>query len=211
MIHSYLAEFLTIAVLHLLAVMSPGPDFILISKNSLVYSRRTGVFSAIGLAFGIMLHIAYCLVGIGLMISKSIIIFSLIKYAGAAYLIYIGILSLRAKPQNQKADEVIIQKSITAWQAIKTGFLTNALNPKATLFFLAVFTQVIHQSTPIGIKILYGAEMSLMTFLWFSTVAIVLSHKKIKQPFLRVQYLVERTMGGILILLGLKVALSSSK
>ena len=211
MIHTYLAEFLTIAVLHLLAVMSPGPDFILISKNSLVYSRRTGVFSAIGLAFGIMLHITYCLIGIGLIISKSIIIFSLIKYAGAAYLIYIGILSLRAKPQNQKIDEIIIQKSITAWQAIKTGFLTNALNPKATLFFLAVFTQVIHQSTPIGIKILYGAEMSFMTFLWFSIVAIVLSHKKIKQPFLRVQHLVERTMGGILILLGLKVALSSSK
>ena len=202
MIHTYLAEFLTIAVLHLLAVMSPGPDFILISKNSLVYSRRTGVFSAIGLAFGIMLHITYCLIGIGLIISKSIIIFSLIKYAGAAYLIYIGILSLRAKPQNQKIDEIIIQKSITAWQAIKTGFLTNALNPKATLFFLAVFTQVIHQSTPIGIKILYGAEMSFMTFLWFSIVAIVLSHKKIKQPFLRVQHLVERTMGGILILLG---------
>ncbi|HYV33846.1 MAG TPA: LysE family transporter, partial [Candidatus Limnocylindria bacterium] len=103
------------------------------------------------------------------------------------------------------------KKQMGKWASVKNGFLTNALNPKATLFFLALFTQVIHTSTPLGIKILYGAEMSTMTFVWFAFVAVVLSHQKIKKPFVKVQHYVERTMGAVLILLGIKVALSKAK
>ena len=97
MIQNYLPEFFAIALLHLLAVMSPGPDFVLMSKNSLVYSRKTGVATSLGLALGIVVHIIYSLVGIGLIISKSIILFSTIKILGAGYLIYIGLKSLKSK------------------------------------------------------------------------------------------------------------------
>src|SRR5579871_852922 len=105
--HTYLAEFITVASLHLLAVMSPGPDFVLISRNSLVYSRKTGIYSALGLALGISVHITYSLIGIGYIISKSILIFSTIKFLGAGYLIYIGYKSLRAKPVQSVSDEFI--------------------------------------------------------------------------------------------------------
>lgn len=135
---SYVPEFLTLAGLHLLALMSPGPDFVMISRSSLLYSCRTGVWSAVGLALGIFLHVAYSLAGIAFIISQSIVLFSLLKTAAALYLMYIGIKALRAKPT--KAGELGAsgeQKTMTAWQAIRTGFFTNALNPKATLFFLA--------------------------------------------------------------------------
>ena|SRR5258708_39313724 len=93
----YLPIILTVAGVHFLALLSPGPDFILITRNSLLYSRRTGIFSAIGLGLGIIVHITYSLIGIGLIISKSILLFSFMKYLGAGYLFYIGYKSLRAK------------------------------------------------------------------------------------------------------------------
>ena len=207
---NYLPEFLTVAALHLLAVMSPGPDFIMISRNSLIYSRKTGVYSALGLAFGILVHITYSLVGIGYIISKSVVIFSTLKFLGAGYLIFIGYKSLRSKP---KQLDSITEKSkeMGKLAAVKMGFLTNILNPKATLFFLALFTQVIHQTTPLAIKIAYGLEMSFMTFIWFTVVAIILSHDRVKKPFVSVQHYVERVMGLALIALGLKVALSKAE
>ena len=80
---SYLPIFLTVALAHLLAVISPGPDFIMITRNSLIYSRRTGIYSSIGLGLGILVHVTYSLVGIGLIISKSIILFNTIKIGRA--------------------------------------------------------------------------------------------------------------------------------
>lgn len=207
----YLAEFLTVAAAHLLAVMSPGPDFIMISRNSLVYSRKSALYSALGLALGILLHVTYSLAGIALIISQSIVVFSIIKFLGAGYLIYIGYKSLHAKPVAKADTQPEKKDDLTAWAFIRMGFLTNALNPKASLFFLALFTQVISQTTPLTVQILYGLEMSAMTFVWFAVVALALSNNLIKKRSTRIQHYVERAFGVVLITLGIKVALSSSK
>jgi len=92
----YLSEFITVAIIHLLAVMSPGPDFVMIMRNSLLYSRKTGIYSAIGLGAGIAVHVTYSLIGIGFIISKSVLLFSIIKLLGAGYLVYVGYKSLKA-------------------------------------------------------------------------------------------------------------------
>ncbi len=208
----YLSEFITVAIIHLLGVMSPGPDFALITRNSLAYSRKTGIYSALGIALGITVHIAYCLIGIGLIISQSILLFSAIKMLGATYLIYIGYKSLRAKPNSQNLQKISEKnKDLSRMEAIKSGFLTNALNPKATVFFLSVFTQVINPATPVAIQLIYGVEMVFMTFVWFAFLATGLSHQIIKTRFVKVQHHIERTMGAVLIALGIKIALSDSK
>lgn len=209
----YLPEFLIVALAHLLAVASPGPDFVMITRNALVYSRRVGVYSAVGLALGILVHVTYSLVGIGLLISQSVLLFSVIKLLGAAYLIYIGWLSLKAKPHaaavHMNAERQ--SKEMGRSAAIRMGFLTNVLNPKATLFFLALFTQVISSATPKFVQVLYGLEMSFMTFLWFAGVASVLSVGPVRARFASIHHWAERAFGVILIALGLRVALSSAK
>ena len=208
----YLPEFITVASIHLLAVMSPGPDFVMITRQAFTHSRRLALWSAVGLGLGIGVHVTYSLIGIGLLISKSILLFNLIKWAGAIYLIYLGIQSL--KSQKHDAKEMVIStnkvENISIFQAIRVGFLTNALNPKATIFFLAVFSQVISPSTPIFIRLSYGIEMILATILWFSFVVYVLSNKFIKSRFLSVVHIVERVTGVILIGLGVKVILEKS-
>lgn len=207
-------EFLLVAGIHLLAVMSPGPDFAMVLRNSVLYSRRVGVWAALGLACGIMLHITYSLLGVGLIISQSIVLFNSIKLLGAAYLIYVGFKSLISKRDNSKEEVVskkVSEKNISDLQAIEMGFLTNALNPKATLFFLALFTQVISPTTPIAVKMLYGAEMTVATFAWFTFVALILTHRHINKVFVKVRFQLEKVFGVVLIALGIKVALGAHK
>lgn len=205
-----LSQFFTVVIVHLLAVMSPGPDFAMVTRNSVLHSRKSGIYTSVGLGFGIMVHVIYCLLGIGLIISQSIILFSTIKYIGAAYLIYIGYKSLKTKPQEITSLENMTpsKESLTPLNSIKIGFLTNVLNPKATLFFLALFTQVIDPTTPKIIQSLYGIEMIIMTSVWFSLVSIFFSNNQIKKRINKFQHFVERFTGVVLIALGIKVALS---
>lgn len=207
----YLPIFLTVALAHLLAVISPGPDFIMITRNSLIYSRRAGIYSAIGLGLGILVHVFYSLVGIGFIISKSIVLFNFIKVIGAAYLIYIGYKSLTSKSSKINASVSGHKKDLTRLNALKIGFITNVTNPKATLFFLSLFTLVITPSTPLFIKILMGAEMSIVTSLWFIFVAFIISHPLVKERVSHIQNFAEKFIGIVLIALGIKMALSHSK
>lgn len=207
----YLAIFLTVALAHLLAVISPGPDFIMITRNSLIYSRKTGIYSAIGLGLGILVHVIYSLVGIGLIISKSIVLFNVIKFIGAGYLIYIGYKSLTSKSSKINVATGEQKKDITKLAAIRIGFITNVTNPKATLFFLSLFTLIVTPTTPLFVKILMGTEMSIVTSLWFIFVAFVASHHLVKNKIGGIQHFAEKFIGVVLIALGIKVAFSTSK
>lgn len=207
----YLSIILAVALVHLLAVMSPGPDFVMVTRNSLVYSRRTGVYSAVGLGFGILVHVIYSLVGIGLLISQSVVLFNIIKFIGAAYLIYIGYKSLTSKSSKLQLDTEEHKKDISPLKAMQIGFLTNVLNPKATLFFLSLFTLVISPETPLGVKIFMGIEMAVVTALWFAFVAFLISNHHVKSRLQKIQQKAEKFIGFVLIGLGIKVALTSAK
>lgn len=207
----YIPVILTVAFVHLLAVISPGPDFIMITRNSLIYSRRTGFYTAVGLGLGILVHVTYSLVGIGLLIAKSIILFNMIKFLGAAYLIYIGYKSLTSRSSNMHIQNQGHRAEISRLAAVKIGFITNVTNPKATLFFLSLFTLVINPDTPLLVKLFMGAEMSIVTVLWFMLVAFLISHHLIKDRLNKVQNYAERFIGAVLIALGIKVAFSTSK
>ena len=94
----YWAEFLTVALIHLLAVASPGPDFAVVVRESVTHGRRAGTWTAFGVGTAIFLHVGYSLLGIGLIVSQSIMLFNVLKWAAAAYLVYIGFKALRARP-----------------------------------------------------------------------------------------------------------------
>lgn len=207
----YLPIIITVAVLHFLAVISPGPDFIMTLRNSILYSRSAGIYTAVGLGLGILLHVAYSLIGIGFIISKSILLFSVIKFLGALYLIYIGYKSLTANTSDTSIDSGIKKNKVSKISALKIGFMTNASNPKATLFFLSLFTLVISPDTPLFVKILMGAEMSIATSLWFAFVALVVTHKMVYSRVAKIQKYAEKIVGALLIALGLKLAFSSAK
>lgn len=202
----WLNEWLTVFTVALLVIIGPGPNFVMTVRNSLGHSRRAGVLTALGLAIGDLLHVGFWLIGLGVLISRSILLFNTLKWLGAAYLIYIGIQALRAKPHQHEAVAAVNRAPISDLKAIRMGFLTSALNPKVTLFFLALFTQIIRPGTPIPVQVIYGLTVAVVEFGWFAIVAIVLSQAAIRRRFVAVAHWVERLMGAVLIALGLRLA-----
>jgi len=203
---SYLNELLMVISITVFAVISPGADFVIVVKNSLSGSRRSGIYTAIGIATAIWIHTFYTLAGIGIVISQSLLLFSFIKIIGALYLIYLGISSIRNKDMLNKISTHKI--GLSDWQSFQTGFLTNLFNPKATMFYVSVFTQVVSITTPIFIQLFYGFIISLSCLFWFSFVSIFLNNENIKSQFLKAQKPIEIALGAILIGFGLKVGLT---
>ena len=130
-------EFSQVALAHLLAVASPGPDFALVLRQSLTHGRRTALWTSLGIGTAILLHVTYSLLGLGLLIRSSALWFNVVKYAGAAYIAWLGVSALRARPRPASAPAgADTAPPPRPAGAFATGFLTNALNPKATLFFI---------------------------------------------------------------------------
>ena len=201
----FLNEFFAVLTITVLVVISPGADFIVTIKNSLSGSRLSGIYTAIGISTAIWIHTFYTLIGIEIIISQSILFFTIIKIIGTIYLIFLGISSIR---NNDKLKNISARNMILSnWKSFQSGFFTNLFNPKATIFYVSVFTQIVSTKTPIYIKLLYGLTISLVCFVWFSIVAIFLNHDKIQSEFLKIQKPIEITLGIILIGFGLKVGL----
>lgn len=201
-------EALTVATITVLAVISPGADFAMVTRNSMILSRRAGVLTAVGIALGVWVHVAYSMAGIGLLISQSILLFNGIKFIGAAYLVYLGITLLRAK-KSAASPAPKAATPLSDRAALRIGFLTNALNPKTTLFVVALFTQVIGPQTSLATQFGYGVFISLAHLAWFALVAYAFSSRAAQRFIASFRHLVERGIGAVLVTLGLGLAASS--
>jgi RhtB (resistance to homoserine/threonine) family protein len=204
----YLPLIGTVTLLNLLAAVSPGPDFVMTVRNSLCYSRRSGIFTSFGISVGLLVHLFYCAAGIGYLISTSPLLFSLIKLLGAGYLIYMGIGSFLAKGSKLESMEEATGPDLSRLQAFKMGFLTNVLNPKATLFFLSLFTFVIGNDTPLYIVLTISLIIVVTAIVWFVIVSIFFTQKKVQHAFLKYEKSINRLLGSFLIILGVKVSLT---
>ena len=213
-------EFAQVALAHLLAVASPGPDFALVLRQSLAHGRRTAVWTSVGVGAGILLHVVYSVLGIGLLIKGSDGWFAAVKYAGAAYIAWLGVQALRARPRAGQPGEgaaeaggaVRAQERAepTARAAWTTGFLTNALNPKVTLFFLALFVMVVSPQTPKWVQAGYGLWMAAVTVAWFALVSVLFTHEPVRRRFMRQGHWIDRALGVVFLLFALKLALATA-
>ena len=205
---NYWPEFLTVALVHLLAVASPGPDFAVVLRQALSQSRNRALLTAIGVGSGILVHVGYSLLGIGLLIQQSVWLFSVLKVAGALYLGWIALQCLRSAPAQLELDTVPTRTQ-SGFAALRLGFLTNALNPKATLFFVSLFSVVISPGTPVVLQAGYGLYMAAATALWFTLVAIFFTLPRVRQSFTRFGHWLDRVMGGVLLLLAGQLLVST--
>ena len=203
----HIDSILTLMALFTAALISPGPDFALIVKNSLVYSRKSAIFTALGIACGAIVHTSYILLGIGELLLKNEQAFTIFTYIGASYLIYIGIKGILSKAQHVAHEKLSHKDDISTTQAIGIGFLTCIFNPKAILFLTSMFTVVIKPDTPIFLMVIYGLIVFCQTFIWYSIVSIFLSTPRIRSKVSSIEHWINRITGGILIFIGLKLVL----
>lgn len=198
MIATYAPEFAALAVTHFLAVLAPGPDFAVTISQTVRHGRRVGIITALGIGSGISVHVLYTLLGVGTLMHTSPAILHWAKALGAGYLLYLGWVLIRSQARTKSDIDTVVAVQAERG-AFVTGFLTNALNPKATLFFLAIFTTLVSARTPMGLQIFYGAWMCTVNAVWFALVSILFSHSKVRQAFLRRGHWFERVMGVLLI------------
>jgi threonine/homoserine/homoserine lactone efflux protein len=203
----YLNEFLTIALVHLVAVASPGPDFAIVVRNSVAYGRRIAIFTSVGIGAAILLHVAYSLVGLSVVIATTPWLFASFSYLAAAYLLYLAFGALRSSPSTDAtpSEQKITSTMISPKKALWMGFLTNGLNPKATLFFLSLFTAIISIDTPFSVRLGYGIYLAIATGLWFCFLSYMLSTSKVAEFIGKKGYWLDRAMGVLLVGLAVKL------
>src|SRR5688572_19179863 len=165
--------FAVLTVVHLLAAASPGPDFAYVTRQSLVHGRRAGMLASAGIALGLSIHIVYSAAGLAAVIAHSAHWMTAIKLLGGAYLLYLGFMGLRSRRNGQAGSAPANVAPASPLRQVMGGFLCNALNPKAPIYFLALFTVVLSPSLPIPTLIIYGIWIMLLQWLWFSLVALV--------------------------------------
>ena len=201
-----MTELIVVVTITLLAVISPGPDFAMVARNSLMLSRRAGVLTACGIGLGVIVHVSYTLLGVGLLIRQSLWLFNAVKLIGAIYLIYLGARMLTTKAGDAQADAAVAPLSDLA--ALRTGFLTNALNPKTTVFIVSLFMQAVRPDTPLIVQIGYGAFIVGAHAGWFSLVAICFSATRVRDRLLSLRHWIDRTFGCLLVGFGVALAIA---
>jgi len=203
---NYLMELAALMAIFSFAIVSPGADLAMVMRQSLVHGRRAAIFTSFGVGTSLMFHVTYTILGLGLIISKSILLFNIVKWLGVAYLLYIGVQSLRAGKMSLAVAEGPADKAQSAHKAFGLGFAANALNPKPVFFFLSIFSTVVSVETPTMVKFGYGLVMASCLIAWFVGVSFFLTTPKMRAAFERAGQWIDRTSGLVFIALGLKLA-----
>lgn len=201
----FVEGFFLITLVHTLSVAAPGPDFILVSQQALVNGKKAGLICSVGIALGLSVHIIYSALGLAALITSSLGGMWIIKILGGSYLIYLGVKGLRARPSNTFNIDHLPVKQYSLKRSLLAGFLCNVLNPKAAIYFLALFTVVLSPEMPLYQLALYGVWMMILQFVWFALVTLVLSQPLFNKKFKRMGHWIDRVLGGAMIALGLKV------
>jgi len=196
------AIFATVALAHLLAVASPGPDFAMVVRQSLAFGRGAGLWTAAGIGSGILFHVAYGLFGLNWLTHRYPQSLTLLGVAGALFLLWMGSQAVRARPLPDHGEQLPAAQPGDAARFFGIGVLTNVLNPKAILFFVALFTAVVTGPVSVPLKILLGAWIPLTTFGWFAFVAVMLGNVAARQRLRHVAHWIDRAMGVVLLALG---------
>ncbi len=203
---------ITLASIHFIALMSPGPDFALVVQNATRHGRQTGLYIALGLSCGILLHSLLSLTGISYLVHQQPTLFAIIQLAGGSYLLYLGYCALKATWQiiqnhDDEGDTVNAKDLILTnkRQAFSKGFATNILNPKALVFFISLMSSSLPADMSLSGKgfaliILFG-----LSLFWFSLLAWMLSTKALQKKLSEATVYIDGLCGVVFSLMGASI------
>ncbi|MBY7733341.1 MULTISPECIES: LysE family translocator [Vibrio] len=202
----------TLASIHFIALMSPGPDFALVVQNATRHGRQTGLYIALGLSCGILLHSLLSLTGISYLVHQQPTLFAIMQLAGGSYLLYLGFGALKATWQiiqhHDDDSEVVNSKDLILTNkrdAFSKGFMTNILNPKALVFFVSLMSSLVPADMSLSGKgfaliILFG-----LSLFWFSLLAWMLSTKALQKKLHEATVYIDALCGAVFTIIGLSI------
>ena len=209
---SLLGVFLTVAVAHFLALLSPGPDFVLVVKSAIKNDSKNVIGIALGIASANALYIALCLVGVGSILATSVTTMIVLKVIGGVFLIYLALQALLASKSSNSNLDIQEDTNPTETTFIKEffiGFLSGALNPKNLLFYLSLFTVVLTPDVGFAFKLALGIWMTSVVFLWDLSIIFLLSRPKVRSKFTKAAFYIDKVTGVILGVIGIAIVKSA--
>lgn len=192
----------------LVASIVPGPDFVMVTRNTMLSGRASGMWTALGVALGVSAWVVSTAAGLAALLAASALAFTVVKIAGAAYLVYLGARSIIAafKDRSKQVVDIDLERRMSRWAAFRSGLLCNLLNPKAAVFFTALMPQFIGGGAHWAFVGELAAVAMAANGLWFLVLAnlVGLMRRLLTRP--KVRAWINGITGGIMVALGLRVA-----
>lgn len=202
------------SIASLILVVVPGPSVLFVIGRSLSHGRRGGVFSVLGNELGALPLVAAVALGVGTVVAQSVVLFTVIKMLGAAYLIHLGVLAIRHRRAGTDTDDGHGHRELTSWTLLRQGFIVGVTNPKTIVFFVAALPQFVNfgaGAIPVQMMVL-GSVFVLIAFVCDAVWALLASSAAswfARSP--RHLTAVRATGGGMMIGLGGTLALTGNK
>lgn len=211
---SLLGVFATVAVAHFLALLSPGPDFVLVVKSAVKNNGKNAVGIALGIASANAVFIGLCLIGVGAILAASVPVMIALKIVGGLFLIYLAVQAFRARKSSYNSLAVGDSHSsgpnnTTFFNEFFIGFMSGILNPKNLLFYLSLFTVVLTSEVGFAFKLILAVWMTAVVFFWDVAIIFFLSKRQIRSKFTKVAYYVDKVTGAILGIIGFTIVKSA--
>ncbi len=211
---SVFAIITTVVVAHFLALISPGPDFLLIVKSAVRNTKSKAIGVALGISLANGIYIFLCIIGIGSILAASLVVMTVLKIFGGLFLVYVAYHALRSKKtdytfvSSEHGDSDKVNRK-SFGREFTTGFISGISNPKNIIFYLSLFSVVLTNEVSLGFKIGLGVWMTSVVFLWDTFIIFVLSQKSVKRVFGRIAFYIDKIAGTILGLVGIKLVESA--
>ncbi|KYG90735.1 lysine transporter LysE [[Bacillus] sp. KCTC 13219] len=200
-------NFLFYIFMCIMLIILPGPDTAIVTKNTLLTSKKAGLQTMAGTLCALMIHTSAAVLGLSAIIVKSAVVFSIIKYIGAFYLLYLGIKTLVAMTRRKPQLADAVPHKNDSKSSFMQGFLTNLLNPKVAVFFLTFLPQFLASNTePLLPFFIMGVTYTTLTAIWFVGYVYLLHQIRAFMNKPSTQKWMEGATGAILILFGVKLA-----
>ncbi len=198
-----------------LLTLTPGADTMLVIRSVLSRGWKAGILTTLGISFGLFVHATLSALGLSLILMRSAAVFEIIKLAGAGYLLYLGGSSswraLRSQPDQEAVtldDQATNEPPVKGWRSFSDGLITNVLNPKVVIFYLAFLPQFIDPGDPVLVKsVALTCIHVLLGLIWYSLISLFMGRLKAFFTNAKVKKGLEATTGLILIAFGVRLAL----
>ncbi|MGC1548008.1 MAG: threonine export protein RhtC [Rhodanobacter sp.] len=203
--------FLTIAIVQLIALLSPGPDFFYVSQTAVSRSRHEAMAGVLGITLGVAIWAALALLGLQILLHRLFWLEQLIAVGGGIYLCWMGVKMLRgalAKPTAASTAEPVVQLMVGSWRTFRNGLFTNLANPKVVIYFGSIFSAFVGDRLSTGARWGLWAMVVVETLLWFSLVAGLFALPAMRRGYLRIRHWIDGCAGAVFMLFGLHLIFS---
>ncbi|MFN7662396.1 MAG: LysE family translocator [Alphaproteobacteria bacterium] len=188
------------------AVISPGPNFVMVVRTSTHSTRKAGLAMTLGFGLGVLIQSLAAAFGIEVLFDSYPQMIKIIQYLGAIYLGYLGLVGLLAKPKAEPQEEVIKASSPDLLKSFKTGLLTHLSNPYAIIFSVSTFA--LFYDAHVVVRLMYVLITLILVVSWYGTAAVVLTHSRLQSNLYRFRHWIDRGAGIMLIYIAFKIGLA---